>query len=81
MNLSVLPASCRQKKLGPADETSAGRCIHGTRDLHRASGLRAVRRHLHQHHREMVDRAISEVQQASKEKSHQSKRPRERQKE
>jgi len=26
MNLSVLPASCRQKKLGSADETSAARC-------------------------------------------------------
>jgi len=26
MNPSVLPASCRQKKLGSADETSAARC-------------------------------------------------------
>ena len=26
MNRSVLPASCRQKKLGSADETSAARC-------------------------------------------------------
>jgi len=26
VNLSVLPASCRQKKLGSADETSAARC-------------------------------------------------------
>jgi hypothetical protein len=26
MNLSVLPASCRQQKFGSADETSAARC-------------------------------------------------------
>jgi len=26
MNRSVVPASCRQKKLGSADETSAARC-------------------------------------------------------
>ena len=26
MNLSVLPASCRQKTLSSADETSAARC-------------------------------------------------------
>jgi hypothetical protein len=26
MNLSVLPASCRQKELGLGDETSAARC-------------------------------------------------------
>jgi len=43
--------------------------------------MRAVRRHLHQQHREMVDRAISEAQQASKEKSHQSNPPAEGQKE
>src|SRR5437667_3046422 len=43
--------------------------------------MRAVRRHLHRQHREMVERAISEAQQAqaSKEKSHQAKHPTERQ--
>jgi len=34
MNLSVLPASCRQKKLGSADETSAARC-RAARNLRR----------------------------------------------
>jgi hypothetical protein len=43
--------------------------------------MRAVRRHLHQQHREIVERAISEAQKASGEKSHQSKRPAERLKE
>src|SRR6185503_10791356 len=42
--------------------------------------MRAVRRHLHRQHREMVERAISEAQEAST-KSHQSKHPTERQKE
>ena len=38
MNLSVLPASCRQKKLGSADETSAARCW-GARSLCKVSWL------------------------------------------
>jgi len=38
MNLSVLPASCRQKKLGSADETSAARCW-GARSLGKGSWL------------------------------------------
>jgi hypothetical protein len=43
--------------------------------------MRAVRRHLHREHREMVERAISEAQQAqaSKENAHQSKHPSEQQ--
>jgi hypothetical protein len=43
--------------------------------------MRAVRRHLHQQNREIVERAISEAKKASREKSHQSKHPAQRQKE
>jgi len=40
MNLSVLPASCRQKKLGSADERSAAHWRGGTLDQP-AHGLEA----------------------------------------